>query len=128
MFTKEHGITSVYNFTFAGDWSSHFDDSISIPDLYIKAAFSREQVIQSAKINLENPLNGSRELFLGPNTTICGKEVFVAYPYYFFGDCYVLELPQCVLEAGILEIAFKTKIDVDIFLHHWKQFLNPNSQ
>ena len=101
---------------------------MSIGDLYTKAAFSREQVIESTKINLENPLNGSRELFFGPNATICGKEVFVSYPYYFFGDCYVLELPKCVTDAGILEIAFRTKIDVDIFLHHWKQFLNPNSQ
>ena len=117
----------MYNFTFGGDWSSRLNDSLSIKDLYAKAAFTKEQLIKSTKISLERPLNGSRQVTFGPNANICGGKVFVAYPYYFFGDCFVLELPKCVLDAGVLEIDIRTKRNVDIFLHHRKQFLNPNS-
>ena len=48
--------------------------------------------------------------------------------YYFNGDCFATILPDCVIEAGPLEVVFEFYDKTDIFIHHSGQFLSPNSR
>lgn len=64
----------------------------------------------------------------GPEETFCDERLFRISPYYYNGDCFSMELPSCLREAGVLEIVFDFYNKTDIFIHHPGQFLSPNSR
>ena len=39
-----------------------------------------------------------------------------------------MDPPQCLQDAGILEVVLTTTDKTDIFIHHRGQFLSPNSR
>ena len=54
--------------------------------------------------------------------------MFFKKEYYFNGDCFATILPDCVIDAGPLEVVFEFYDKTDIFIHHSGQFLSPNSR
>ena len=64
-----------------------------------------------------------------PGHIFCeGEGIFKTSPYYYNGDCFSLDPPKCLQEAGILEVVITTTDKTDIFIHHGGQFLSPNSR
>lgn len=59
---------------------------------------------------------------------MCGEPFFKVSPYYYNGDCFSMELPTCLREAGVLELNIDFFDKTDIFIHHPGQFLSPNSR
>ena len=93
-----------------------------------------DEVIKEVLVYVEQFINGSN-LFLfkpgGPKVlpkSCAENRVFVKKPYYYNGECFALALPQCILDASVLELTIKFFEKTDMFVHHPGQFLNPNSR
>ena len=69
-------------------------------------------------------------MVIGPTESVCenNKNLFYKKEYYFNGDCFATILPDCVIDAGPLEVVFEFYDKTDIFIHHSGQFLSPNSR
>ena len=89
---------------------------------------STQDVIKDVTIYIEQPIDGKNILVIGPREKICGQNLFSIKEYYFNGDCFATVLPECVIEAGPLEVVFEFYDKTDIFIHHFGQFLSPNSR
>ena len=89
-----------------------------------------DEVMEELSIHTAGQIGGQNIFSLSnDNFTLCGQSLFQAKPYYYNGDCYAMNMPKCLLDSGILEVAlfFKMK-KVDIFIHHPGQYLSPNSK
>lgn len=108
-------------------WSGPADD-ISPSELFDSVTYELDEVIKLVHTNFEGYFNGKHGYDFHPGNTTCGQEVFSTAPYYFFGNCHTVELPKCITDLGIDDIAVRAKVDVDIFVHHKHMFLSPDSQ
>ena len=90
--------------------------------MYIK------DVIHAIRIFVEQVIDGKNIIEIGPDDAICGQKIFYKKEYYFNGDCFATVLPECVIAAGPLEMVFEFYDKTDIFIHHFGQFLSPNSR
>ena len=92
--------------------------------MYIK------DVIHTITIYVEQVIDGKNIIKIGPDDAICenGQKLFYKKEYYFNGDCFATVLPDCIIAAGPLEVVFEFYDKTDIFIHHFGQFLSPNSR
>ena len=90
--------------------------------------FQVEEIVKSVNIYAEIEIDGKNGFKILPNETVCGNGLFYTKQYYYNGDCFALELPDCLKSAGVLEIVMNFRNKTDIFIHHPGQFLSPNSR
>ena len=112
-------------------WNSNWlsnDTGKSPREFYGEMVLKPQEVIAYVKVYTEQFIDGRNILKLKPEDRVCGQEIFVTKEYYYNGDCFAFNPPECVLEAGILEIQFEFFNKTDIFIHHKGQFLSPNSR
>ena len=112
-------------------WNANWlpnDTSKTPQEFYDEIVLKAEDVIDFVRIYTEKQIDGKNMLKLNPNDKVCGQEIFIKKQYYYNGDCFALNPPDCVLEAGILEVLFDFLDKTDIFIHHRDQFLSPNSR
>ena len=89
-----------------------------------------KEVIHTITIYVEQEIDGKNIIKIGPGEALCekGQKLFFKKEYYFNGDCFATVLPDCVIAAGPLEVVFEFYDKTDIFIHHFGQFLSPNSR
>ena len=89
-----------------------------------------KDIIHTITIYTEQVIDGKNIMVIGPTESVCenSKKIFYKKEYYFNGDCFATILPDCVIEAGPLEVVFEFYDKTDIFIHHSGQFLSPNSR
>jgi hypothetical protein len=89
-----------------------------------------KEVIHTITIYVEQEIDGKNIIKIGPGDSLCenGQKLFFKKEYYFNGDCFATVLPDCVIAAGPLEVVFEFYDKTDIFIHHFGQFLSPNSR
>ena len=92
--------------------------------------YDLKDIIHTITIYVEQVIDGKNIIKIGPTETLCGNglKLFYKKEYYFNGDCFATVLPDCVIEAGPLEVVFEFYDKTDIFIHHFGQFLSPNSR
>ena len=116
----QNGIDSIDDYRFKSKWKSN-DPIKSEEDLYKEIVIDVRKIMQQVKLFLESQVNGSNRLLLTSfsDENICQNQtLFVIKEYYYNGDCLVLVMPDCLSQAGPLEIALEFNISVHIFLHH----------
>ena len=128
-----NGLQNISDYTEESIWSSSNGNTESPEELYIESTFSLEEIIGIVEVYLDRYINGSEKVTFDPksNENPCGedpKNVFLAREYYFNGNCYSIVMPECVHQAGPLEVIVNVKEAVDVFIHHPGQFLSPNSR
>ena len=128
-----NGLQNISDYTEESIWSSSNGNAESPEELYIESTFSLEEIIGIVEVYLDRYINGSEKVTFDPksNQNPCGedpKNVFLAREYYFNGNCYSIVMPECVHQAGPLEVIVNVKEAVDVFIHHPGQFLSPNSR
>ena len=128
-----NGLQNISDYTEESIWSSSNGNTESPEELYIESTFSLEEIIGIVEVYLDRYINGSEKVTFDPksNQNPCGedpKNVFLAREYYFNGNCYSIVMPECVHQAGPLEVIVNVKEAVDVFIHHPGQFLSPNSR
>ena len=96
----------------------------------VKLLSHLKDIIHTITIYTEQPVDGKNILTIGPTESVCenSKNLFYKKEYYFNGDCFATILPDCVIDAGPLEVVFEFYDKTDIFIHHSGQFLSPNSR
>ena len=94
------------------------------------STYDLKDIIHTITIYVEQVIDGKNIIKIGPTETLCGngQKLFYKKEYYFNGDCFATVLPDCVIEAGPLEVVFEFYDKTDIFIHHFGQFLSPNSR
>ena len=94
------------------------------------STYNLKDIIHTITIYVEQVIDGKNIIKIGPTETLCGngQKLFYKKEYYFNGDCFATVLPDCVIEAGPLEVVFEFYDKTDIFIHHFGQFLSPNSR
>ena len=130
---RNNGLQNISDYTEESIWSSSNGNAESPEELYIESTFSLEEIIGIVEVYLDRYINGSEKVTFDPklNQNPCGedpKNVFLAREYYFNGNCYSIVMPECVHQAGPLEVIVNVKEAVDVFIHHPGQFLSPNSR
>ena len=130
---RNNGLQNISDYTEESIWSSSNGNTESPEELYIESTFSLEEIIGIVEVYLDRYINGSEKVTFDPksNQNPCGedpKNVFLAREYYFNGNCYSIVMPECVHQAGPLEVIVNVKEAVDVFIHHPGQFLSPNSR
>ena len=130
---RNNGLQNISDYTEESIWSSSNGNIESPEELYIESTFSLEEIIGIVEVYLDRYINGSEKVTFDPksNQNPCGedpKNVFLAREYYFNGNCYSIVMPECVHQAGPLEVIVNVKEAVDVFIHHPGQFLSPNSR
>ena len=124
---QENGISSLRDIQFDSQWISN-DSEKSAVQFYEQIVYSSEEMIKEMEINIGLEVEGKLSHNLQPNDQLCNNTLLKPKPYYYFGDCHALHLPDCILHAGTLEITLTVLQNVDIFIHHHGQFFNPNSR
>lgn len=124
---QHHGIMTKSDIQFQSAWISN-DSTVDPITFYEDIVVNVEEIVEDILIYAEVPINGTNNFLLYGNSTFCGEELFKIEQYYYNGDCYALELPKCLIEAGVLEIVFDFRTKTDIFIHHKGQFLSPNAR
>ena len=123
-----NGIETLTDVQFGAKWLSN-DSSKDVLDFYNEMTLDIEDIVKDVLFYLEQPIDGSNIVKLKPKDLVCnGSSLFVNKEYYFNGDCFALQLPDCLKKAGPLEIVFDFFDKTDIFIHHIGQFLSPNSR
>ncbi|TRY74726.1 hypothetical protein TCAL_14549 [Tigriopus californicus] len=122
-----HGIMTKSDIQFNSQWTSN-DSTVDPVTFYEDIVVGVEEIVEDILIYAEVPINGTNSFMLYGNSTFCGQGLFQIEQYYYNGDCYALELPDCLVEAGVLEIVFDFRTKTDIFIHHKGQFLSPNAR
>ena len=130
---RNNGLQNISDYTEESIWSSSNGNTESPEELYIESTFSLEEIIGIVEVYLDRYINGSEKVTFDPksNQNPCGEDamkVFLAREYYFNGNCYSIVMPECVHQAGPLEVIVNVKEAVDVFIHHPGQFLSPNSR
>ena len=128
-----NGLQNISDYTEESIWSSSNGNTESPEELYIESTFSLEEIIGIVEVYLDRYINGSEKVTFDPksNQNPCAedpKNVFLTREYYFNGNCYSIVMPECVHQAGPLEVIVNVKEAVDVFIHHPGQFLSPNSR
>ena len=124
-----NGIPARKYIQLEADWVSN--DSRTTPeDLFEQVVYNLEDLVEDLTLYLETPSNGNASVFFpsGGFNNICNKTVFRYTDYYYNGRCFSLQLPQCILNLGVLELILHFRKKVDIFIHHEGQFFSPNSR
>ncbi|XP_023334500.1 uncharacterized protein LOC111705999 isoform X2 [Eurytemora carolleeae] len=124
---QANGIPSQSAIQFNSNWISNIS-FISPKQLYESTLIKIEEILVQLRLDLEGSFNGSSIMFIKPNQLVCGKQVFRATEYYYNGRCYTMELPDCILRLGVLEVNIDFIDKTDIFIHHEGQFLSPDSR
>ena len=123
-----HGVDIVRDIQFKSQWVSNHSD-ITPKKFYEDVVYRLEDVVLTVLFNLIKPIKGDKNPKVPPGHIFCdGEGIFKISPYYYNGDCFSLDPPKCLQEAGILEIVLTTTDKADIFIHHGGQFLSPNSR
>jgi hypothetical protein len=123
-----NGIPTRNDVQFGASWISN-DSRKSPQDFYKEVVLNVDDIVQKVSIYVEQLVDGKNIVHLGPFDTICnGQTIFSTKLYYFNGDCFALVLPDCLHDAGPLEVNFDFIVKADIFIHHFGQFLSPNSR
>ena len=125
---KENGIERAWEVQFGASWISN-DSNTSPVQFYEDMTLDIEDIVDNTLFYLEQPINGSNILRLKPLQLVCdGVNIFQVKEYYFNGDCFSMQIPECLHKAGPLEVVFDFYDKTDIFIHHHGQFLSPNSR
>jgi hypothetical protein len=123
-----NGISTKSEIQFGANWISN-DSRKSPQDFYNEIVLNVDDIVQKVTIYVEQLVNGKNIVNLGPLDTICnGQTLFTSKQYYYNGNCFALVLPDCLRNAGPLEVVFEFIDKTDIFIHHFGQFLSPNSR
>ena len=123
----KNGIANLTDIQFNSHWISN-DSEKSAQQFYEEIVFSPGEVIQEINIFTRNSVNESRYIKANINDTLCSQALYSIKPYYYFGNCFTIQIPGCLFAAGILEIWIIVLQKVDIFIYHQGQFLNQNSR
>ena len=116
------------NVQFGAQWLSN-DSTKNVLDFYEEMTLDIDDIVDNVLFYLEQPIDGSNIVRFKPNELVCnGSKLFFKKEYYFNGDCFALQIPDCLKSAGPLEIVFDFYDKSDIFIHHIGQFLSPNSR
>ena len=125
---QANGIKTRNDLRFGSQWISN-NSRMSPTQFYNEIVLDVKEVIHSITIYVEQVINGKNIITLSPEQTVCdGQSLFFKKEYYFNGDCFATVLPKCIKEAGPLEVVFEFYDKTDIFIHHFGQFLSPNSR
>ena len=124
---QANGISTRNELRFQSNWISN-NSNKSPQDFYKEIVLDVADVIHSITIYVEALLDGKNIIVLKPEEVYCGKTLFIKKEYYFNGDCFATILPECIKEAGPLEVVFEFYDKTDVFIHHDSQFLSPNSR
>lgn len=124
-----NGVKSTNELRFQSNWISN-NSRTSPQAFYDEIVLDVKDVIHKITIYVEQVIDGKNIIELSPDDTVCedGKNIFFTKEYYFNGDCFATVLPECIIEAGPLEVVFEFYDKTDIFIHHFGQFLSPNSR
>jgi hypothetical protein len=123
-----NGVHTKGDFYYGANWISN-DSRKSPQDFYKEVVLNVDDIVKKVTIFVEQLVDGKHTLKLGPLDTICnGQTLFHTKPYYYNGDCFDLVLPDCLRNAGPLELKLQVLDKTDIFIHHFGQFLSPNSR
>ena len=126
---QQNGISDRKKIQLAAQWLSNNSDKTP-QKLYEEIIIPTNEIIHSVIIFLEQKVGGKNRIKLSADEKVCsGQEVlFEPKPYYWNGNCYGFSMPSCLVTAGTLEITFEYYEHTDIFIHHYGQFLSPNSR
>lgn len=125
---QANGINKAWDVQFGASWISN-DSTKSALEFYQDMTLDIGDIVDNTLFYLEQQINGSNILRLRPGQLVCnGTNIFQVKEYYFNGDCFALQIPDCLHKAGPLEVVFDFYDKTDIFIHHPGQFLSPNSR
>ena len=125
---QSNGIGGRNKIQFGAEWNSN--NSYTNPQqFYNDVIIPANEIIHSVLIYVEKLIDGKNIVKLSAADVVCeGEQLFEPKPYYFNGDCYGFSMPTCFAESGPLEVVFEFYDKTDIFIHHYGQFLSPNSR
>ena len=124
---QHHGVETKSDIQFGAEFSSKIP-GVTPQEFYEDVVLKVEDIIEDVDIYAEVEIDGKNKFLVRPNETICGEYLFKTKQYYYNGDCFALQLPDCLKNGGVLEIVFDFFNKTDIFIHHDGQFLSPNSR
>ena len=115
----QNGIKSVDEYRWNSNWNSNQSGKTG-KELYEEVVIDIATILEKVFIFLEHQYNGSNVLsFTLFNKKVCQYQtLFEIKEYYYYGDCMILAMPDCLSQSGVLEIALEFNVDVHIFLHH----------
>ena len=126
---QRNGISGRNKIQLGAQWLSN-DTFMTPQKLYQRVIIPANEIIHSVLIYVEQLIDGKNTIKLLANDKVCDgqEELFEPKPYYWNGNCYGFSMPSCLATAGPLEIVFEYYDKTDIFIHHYGQFLSPNSR
>jgi hypothetical protein len=109
--------------------------SLTGSEYYSKITYSKYELLSRVQVSTRNKIiqynnttKVTMSLFINPPITRCGNEaVITTKPHYNFGECTILTLPKCLLEASPTEINLEFRKDVIISLYYPSQFIGETS-
>jgi hypothetical protein len=109
-------------------------ENVSASEYYSNITYSKSELLDKIQVATRNYVNNKTKLtFKGMNMTMyekCGNNEDTAIttkPYYWYGECTILTLPKCILEASPIQIELFFKRDVVISLTYPGQFTGATS-
>lgn len=126
---QRNGISNRNKIQLEAQWLSN--NSLTTPQkLFKQIIIPANEIIHSVIIYLEQLVDGENTIKLSAYDKVCEgqEELFEPKPYYWNGNCYGFSMPSCLAKAGPLEIVFEYYETTEIFIHHYGQFLSPNSR
>ena len=126
---QKNGVSTRNELRFGSNWVSNTTGKTA-EQFYRDMVLDIKDVVHTVKIYVEQVIDGKNIINIKPGDTLCGsgQRLFYKKEYYFNGDCFATVLPDCIIEAGPLEVVFEFYDKTDIFMHHYGQFLSPNSR
>ena len=122
-----HGVATKTDIQFKAQFVSN-RSGVTPVEFYNDVVWTQEEIIESVEIFGEKEIGGKNNFLVKPNETFCGEYLFKKKQYYYFGDCFALNLPECLLDGGVVEINIIFPNSTDVFIHHHGQFSSPNSR
>ena len=122
-----HGIATKTDIQFYAQFTSNFSD-VSPVQLYEDVVMTVDEIVEVVQIYAEVEIDGKNTFLIRPNETFCNEYIFQTKQYYYNGDCFSLNVPDCLKSGGVLEINIDFYNKTDVFIHHEGQFLSPNSR
>ena len=104
---QNNGIKNVTDYT-KSNWISN--EPFKGPEnFYQEVTYTLEEMIEQVEVHFDGEVNGHEKVIFSPKGgNPCGgsTRVFLAREYYFNGNCYSVVMPQCLHQAGPLEVNY----------------------
>jgi hypothetical protein len=106
------------------NWNALDGSNITPGEYYRKITFTPVEVVSNIKIDINIPIMGKYSIEFDPRKEQpCGTDSILSVkPGYWYGDCVIMNVPKCLLNAHPTEIQIRFIKDVVISIQHPNQF------